>query len=243
MRYTFVKQHDITDCAAACMAMVCLHYKKETTITRLRDIMGTDIKGTNLIGLSKCAQELGFVSQAIKVDKEGFLSDYTLPAIANIVTKEGLSHFVVIFKITKKYVVYGDPAKDLMRVEIDEFYRNFTGSLLLLKPNNEFVSGKIKGTKMFERYIKLLLPQKKLFAYALLASLIVTLLGILSSLFNNIIYDEILPYQQKDVLKMMLAVFLGVNLTSIFVSFVRQLVLLHEVFFEQKNGRYYNTFF
>lgn len=45
MRYTVVKQHDITDCAAACMAMVCLHYKKETTITSLRDIMGTDIKG------------------------------------------------------------------------------------------------------------------------------------------------------------------------------------------------------
>lgn len=227
MRYTFVKQHDITDCAAACMAMVCLHYKKETTITRLRDIMGTDIKGTNLIGLSKCAEKLGFVSQAVKVDKEGFLSDYTLPAIANVVTKEGLSHFVVIFKITKKYVIYGDPAKDLMRVEIDEFYKTFTGALLLLKPNNEFVSGKLKGTKMFDRYIKLLLPQKKLFAYALLASLIVTLLGILSSVFNNIIYDEILPYQQKDVLKMMLAVFIGVNLTSIFVSFVRQWILLH----------------
>ncbi len=34
MRYTFVKQHDYTDCAAACMAMICMHYKKETTITR-----------------------------------------------------------------------------------------------------------------------------------------------------------------------------------------------------------------
>ena len=53
MKYTFVKQHDITDCAAACMAMVCLHYKKETTITRLRDVMGTDIKGTNLIGMRR----------------------------------------------------------------------------------------------------------------------------------------------------------------------------------------------
>ena len=227
MRYTFVKQHDITDCAAACMAMVCIHYKKETTLTRLRDIMGTDIKGTNLIGLSKCAEQLGFVSQAVKVDKEGFLSKYTLPAIANVITKEGLSHFVVIFKITKNYVIYGDPAKDLMRVEIETFYKNFTGTLLLLKPNNAFVSGKLKGTKMFDRYIKLLLPQKKLFAYALLASFIVTLLGILSSVFNNIIYDEILPYQQSDVLKMMLAVFIGVNFTSIFVSFVRQWVLLH----------------
>ena len=60
MRYTFIKQHDATDCAAACMGMVCLHYKKETTITKLRDMMGTDLKGTNLIGLSKCAEELGF---------------------------------------------------------------------------------------------------------------------------------------------------------------------------------------
>ena len=99
MRYTFIKQHDATDCAAACMGMVCLHYRKETTITKLRDLMGTDLKGTNLIGLSKCAEQLGFNCQAVKVDREGFLSRYTLPAIANVITKEGMSHFVVVFKI------------------------------------------------------------------------------------------------------------------------------------------------
>ena len=60
MKYTFVKQHDETDCAAASLAMVCLYYKKETTITRLRDLMGTDLKGTNLIGLSKCADKCIF---------------------------------------------------------------------------------------------------------------------------------------------------------------------------------------
>lgn len=107
MRYTFVKQHDATDCAAACFAMVCLHYKKETTIIKLRDLMGTDIKGTNLIGLSKCADELGFNSQAVFVDADGFVSEYTKPCIANIITDEGLSHFVVVFKVTKRYVIVG----------------------------------------------------------------------------------------------------------------------------------------
>ena len=29
MRYTYVRQHDTTDCAAACLAMVCLHYRPE----------------------------------------------------------------------------------------------------------------------------------------------------------------------------------------------------------------------
>ena len=227
MRYTFIKQHDATDCVAACMGMVCLHYRKETTITKLRDLMGTDLKGTNLIGLSKCAEQLGFNCQAVKVDREGFLSRYTLPAIANVITKEGMSHFVVVFRITKKYVIVGDPAKDIERISIDDFYKKFTGAMLLLKPNSEFEREKIKGTKLFDRYIKLLFPQKKLFIYALVASLLVTLLGILSSLFNNIIYDEILPYRQKDVLKIMLAVFLGISLTSTFVSFVRQWILMH----------------
>lgn len=227
MRYTFVKQYDSTDCAAACLAMICLHYKKETTITKLRDMMGTDLKGTNLIGLSNCADKLGFVSQAVRVDKEGFLSEYTLPAIANVITKEGLSHFVVVFKITKTHVIIGDPAKDLEKLEIDEFYKNFTGALLLLKPNEAFVGGKEKDTKMFSRYVRLLLPQKKLFLYAIIASFLLTALGILSSLFNNIIYDEILPYQQKDVLKVMLAVFLGVTITQTLISFVRQWILMH----------------
>lgn len=227
MRYTFVHQHDATDCAAACLAMVCLHYKKETTITKLRDMMGTDLKGTNMLGLSKCAEQLGFTSQAVRIDKEALQSKFTLPAIANVITKGGLAHFVVIFKITDKYIVIGDPAKDLMRVSIEEFYQNFTGALLLLIPNQEFSTGKVRGVKVLERYLRLLLPQKKLFFYGILASFLITLLGIVSSIFNNIIYDEILPYRQEDVLRMMMLVFLGVSVTQIVVSFVREWMMLH----------------
>lgn len=227
MKYTYVKQHDATDCAAACLAMVCLHYKKETTITKLRDMMGTDLKGTNLIGLSKCADELGFVSQAVRVDKEGFLSKYTLPAIANTITKEGMTHFVVIFKITDKYVVVGDPAKDLIRMKIDDFYKDFTGVLLILKPNEEFTQGKNKGEKVFDRYVRLLKPHKKLFIYGILASLILTILGIVSSLFNSVIYDEILPYKQENALNLLLIVFAGITITQVVISFVRQWMMIH----------------
>lgn len=227
MRYTFVQQHDATDCAAACLAMICLHYGKETTITKLRDKMGTDLKGTNLIGLSKCAEELGFTSQAVRVDREGFLSKYTLPAIANIVTKEGLSHFVVIFKITNKYVILGDPAKDLIRVEIDTFYKEFTGALLILKPNQQFIGGKEKNKKVFDRYMKLLLPQKKLFAYSILASVLLTIMGILSSLFNKILMDEILPYKLKNTLIMVMVVFTVLSVTQVAIGFIRQWMMIY----------------
>jgi len=227
MRYKFIKQHDATDCAAACLAMICLHYKKETTITKLRDKMGTDLKGTNLIGLSKCAEELGFSTQAVRVDREGFLSKYTLPAIANVITKEGLSHFVVVFKITDKHVIIGDPAKDLQRLEIDEFYKDFTGALLLIGPNQEFVTGKVKGDKTFNRFLKLLLPQKKLFVFSILASVILTALGIVSSLFNKIIMDEILPYKLKNMLVLVLIVFSVISITQVMVSYIRQWMMIY----------------
>lgn len=235
MRYTFVKQHDSTDCAAACLAMVCLHYKKETTITQLRDLMGTDLKGTNLIGLSKCADMLGFTSQAVRVDRDGFMSDFSLPCIANVITKEGLTHFVVIFKKIKKknedYLIIGDPAKDLIKVTVDEFYKEFTGVLLILMPNKNFSSGKNEKGKIFSRFVKYLTPHKKLFAYSIIASVLLTILGIVSSLFNKILMDEILPYKLKDPLLLVVIIFAVIALVQTVISFVRQWMM---IFLSQK---------
>ena len=266
MRYTYVRQHDSTDCAAASLAMVCLHYKKEITITRLRDMMGTDMKGTNLVGLQKAANELGFSTAAVRVDRENFLSDFTLPAIAQVITDQGLTHFVVIFKKTtikdddarrkhvvqeeerkadaskkykcKDYVVIGDPANELKKISLDEFYKNFTGVLLLLNPTAEFKGGtgkhKVEGKEeakaarnnMLKRYMDLLLPQKKLFAYAILSSVILTLIGIVSTVFNKAIMDEVLPYGLKSLLVSLIVVFSVVNLTSTLLSTVRQWILI-----------------
>ena len=266
MRYTYVRQHDSTDCAAASLAMVCLHYKKEITITRLRDMMGTDMKGTNLVGLQKAANELGFSTAAVRVDRENFLSDFTLPAIAQVITDQGLTHFVVILKKTtikdddarrkhvvqeeerkadaskkykcKDYVVIGDPANELKKISLDEFYKNFTGVLLLLNPTAEFKGGtgkhKVEGKEeakaarnnMLKRYMDLLLPQKKLFAYAILSSVILTVIGIVSTVFNKAIMDEVLPYGLKNLLISLIIVFSVVNLTSTLLSTVRQWILI-----------------
>ncbi len=270
MRYTYVRQHDTTDCAAACLAMVCLHYKKEVTITRLRDMMGTDLKGTNLVGLQKAANELGFTTAAVRVDRENFLSDFSLPCIAQVITDQGLAHFVVVFKKTtikddgarrkhmlkdaearkedeekgkkhkcKDYVIIGDPGTELKKISLDEFYKNFTGVLLLLNPTSEFKGGKLgkdgkdgkdgKSGKygMMKRYIDLLLPQKKLFFYAILSSIITTILGIASSMFNKILMDEVLPYGLNNLLVTLILVFSVVSITSTLIGFVRQWVLIH----------------
>lgn len=47
MRYFCIKQHDITDCGAACLATVAKQYGYSTSITKIREVAGTDTRGTN----------------------------------------------------------------------------------------------------------------------------------------------------------------------------------------------------
>ncbi len=56
-----IKQRDITDCGAACMASVAANYKLKLPVSRIRQIAGTDKKGTNVLGLLEAAQKLGLV--------------------------------------------------------------------------------------------------------------------------------------------------------------------------------------
>ena len=56
----YIQQLDETDCGAACIAMIASHYNLNKSVTSIREITGTDTKGTNLAGLIQGAQKLGF---------------------------------------------------------------------------------------------------------------------------------------------------------------------------------------
>ncbi|MDQ1140977.1 cysteine peptidase family C39 domain-containing protein [Pedobacter agri] len=49
---TVIKQHDVTDCGAACLASISIHYGLDLPIARIRQYAGTDKKGTNVPGLN-----------------------------------------------------------------------------------------------------------------------------------------------------------------------------------------------
>ncbi len=55
-----IKQHDITDCGATCLASISAHYKLLVPISKIRQYASTDKKGTNVLGLLEAAEKLNY---------------------------------------------------------------------------------------------------------------------------------------------------------------------------------------
>ncbi|HFE9851872.1 TPA: peptidase domain-containing ABC transporter [Enterococcus faecalis] len=225
-KYPVIMQHDTSDCAAAALSTICKFYKKDITIMKMREIIGTDTYGTSVHGIVKGAEKIGFEVKAVKVAINKLKSDYSLPAIAQVVTSAGLNHFVVINKIKKDTFYLSDPAKGLIEYPIKTFQKLFTGVLILLIPKSEFEVNRKKNSSMWQLFKQVMLPQKKLLFAVILTSFSLTVLGIISSLFSKVIFDEIIPYQLKKTLIIYIVVFGIIGLIQIFLNFFRSYVLL-----------------
>ena len=84
-----IKQLDITDSGAACLASVCAYYGLQVPIMKIRIYAFTDQKGTNILGMVEAAQRLGLSAKGVKGPYDA-LTSIPLPAIALVVVKDVL---------------------------------------------------------------------------------------------------------------------------------------------------------
>ena len=68
-RYICIKQHDIKDCGAACLATISKQYGLKIPISKIREVAGTDKQGTSAFGIIKATEQLGFTAKGVKVSK------------------------------------------------------------------------------------------------------------------------------------------------------------------------------
>jgi len=238
MRYYCVRQHDITDCGAACLATISKQHGLKTSITRIREVAGTDKQGTNAYGVIKAAEELGFEAKGVKGDKEAFFSDFPLPCIAHMIVDGALLHYVVVHKITKKKVIIADPGRGIVKLTPEEFFGGvheegkppkyqWSGILIFVTPTEAFHKGDETKGGLFARFFHLLKPQKKLLLHVFIASLLLTAIGILGSFYYKVLMDDILP---DGLMKTLHIVSLGVillNLFKVLLGAIRSQLLLY----------------
>jgi ATP-binding cassette, subfamily C, bacteriocin exporter len=220
MRYPIIHQHDATDCGPAVLAMIAAHHKKRVSLARLRELAGTDRRGTTLAGLSAAAEQVGFHPSPVRATLDA-LKDVPLPAVAHF-----QNHFVVLYKTTRRHLIIGDPALGLRKLTRDQFLKAWTGVMLLLTPTIRLrdAAGSKSGPA---RLCSLLLPHSRLFLDACLAAVSMTILGLSSSFFIQVLVDVVLVQGQTPTLNWLAAGMLLVTLARAGFLAVRSYLLAH----------------
>ncbi len=220
-----IKQRDITDCGAACLASIASHYKLKLPVSRIRQLAGTDKKGTNVLGLIKAAEKMGFTAKGVKGGSDA-LPKIPLPAIAHVIVKEVLQHYVVIYKVSATHVEYMDPGDGQMhKVAMAEFEKQWTGVLVLFAPNDDFVSRSEKVSN-FRRFVFLLQPHKSMLVQALFGAILYTILGLSTSIYIQKITDYVLVDGNTNLLNLLSVGMLVILLFQIFIGGAKTILML-----------------
>ncbi|KPM33327.1 ABC-type bacteriocin transporter [Croceitalea dokdonensis DOKDO 023] len=220
-----IKQHDITDCGAACLASIAAHYKLNFPIARIRQFAGTDKKGTNVFGLIKAAEKLGFDAKGVRGDFDS-LFKIPKPAIAHVIVKEKLHHYVVIYGATKKHILLMDPGTGKMEKRSHEdFKKEWTGVLVLLVPSQTFQTGNEK-VSVFSRFWFLLKPHKTVLAQAFFGAVAYTLLGFSTSIYIQKITDYVLIDGNLKLLNLLSVIMILLLVLKVFIGVFKDVFLI-----------------
>jgi ATP-binding cassette, subfamily B, bacterial HlyB/CyaB len=192
--YPFYAQHSAADCSAACLVMIGRYWGKEFNINRLRDLAHVSRDGASLNGLVNAAESLGFSSRPVEASLDR-LATQRLPAIAHW---EG-GHYIVVFEISRKYVIVGDPAVGQRKLTHSEFVKGWTGYCLLLEPT--LALKKSEGTSTdFWQLFQLVSPHKVVIAEIFIASIVLQLFGLVSPIFTQLILDRAILHKSASSL-------------------------------------------
>ena len=103
---TYIHQFDMTDCGAACLAMIASHYGRSLNIAEIRSAAGIDVIGTNVNGLIIVAKKYGLKAVPIKGSPDVFSKNLPVPFIAHMHIQRSqtdwINHYVVVSKIRNK---------------------------------------------------------------------------------------------------------------------------------------------
>lgn len=224
-----VKQRDITDCGAACLASVAEYYKLKLPVARIRQMAGTDKKGTNVLGLVEAASKMGFLAKGVRGEWDS-LFKIPKPAIAHVVIKKVLHHYVVLIKTKDKYIEVMDPSDGgLHKLTHEEFKEQWTGVLVLIAPGEKFVV-KNEKTSTQNRFWKLIKPSRNILLQSLIGALVFSVLGLAMSIYVGKLVDNVLPGGNLNLLNLL-------GIAMVIIIFLRLLLGFFQTVFILKTGQ------
>ena len=212
-RFPLVLQVDEMDCGAACLAMVCRHFGRRVSITRLRQLAHTAYDGTSLKALCSAANELGLAARGLKVSRR-HLDRMPAPAIVHWDDY----HWIVLVHVGRRSVRVADPAIGLRTIPRGEFERRWNGYAALFDYTEAFAKAP-EGRSSGAWAIPFITAHKGVLLQVLLLAVVASVLQMLLPVFTQVIVDRVVVERDVGLLNLVvagmlvaLAFMLGANL-------------------------------
>jgi ABC-type bacteriocin/lantibiotic exporter with double-glycine peptidase domain len=138
----FIEQHQKTECGLCCVAMVSSYYSHEISVKDLRNLKETGRDGTSFHNLIDLLEDIGFDVKSFRFPKNRIdtFTKIQVPAIALWESR----HFIVIEKVTSKFIWVVDPELGKLKYDLKEFSEGFSEYLISITSNDNVTKKKSK---------------------------------------------------------------------------------------------------
>ena len=225
---TAIRQHDLSDCAAACIASIARHYGQDIPLTVIREASGTSPAGTSLKGILDACRTLGFRAAGYKSDDKQLESLYGLsePVILHVVNRQEELHFVVLQSLTPRRARVMDPGLGkIVQIPTEELRKAWTGYLVTMTPEPDSrQAAALPRQRSIFQCLRVLSFRD--FGLMLAGSVIYIVAGLCTALFLQHIIDGILPENDRSELLKTGLLMLSVMVCTLLVGYGRILYSL-----------------
>ena len=226
---TDIRQHDISDCAAACMVSVARHYGRDLPLSVVRETAGTSQAGTSIKGILDACRENGFRAAAYKSEEKQLESLYGLaePVILHVVNRHGDLHFVVLYGLNGKQARVMDPERGkTVRMSFDKLKEQWTGYVVTMTPAPEQKGrpGEVPRKQGIFSCLRLLSGRE--FFLMLAGSVVYLMAGLCTALFLQYMIDRVIPSGESAALFRTGLLMLAIMLCTLLVGYGRILYAL-----------------
>lgn len=227
------RQLDQMDCGPTCLKMITDYFGKDFHLDYLREISFLQKGGASMAGLSQALASLGIESVGIKAHINELVSEVPLPAIAHW---EG-NHFLVVYKVNRKYIFVSDPAFGKIKYTHKEFIEKWgvddasTGVLLLVEPTEKFFQdedpdNEVEVKKGIGFLWEYLTPYKKYLNQVLLGLFLATLVQLMLPFLTQSLVDYGINYENVSFVYLIVIAQLFLFLTRAASTVIRDWILL-----------------
>ena len=151
-RYPIYRQDNNYSCGAYCIKMILKYYHYDIKTKEIKERCRLTSEGISVYGLICCLKSYHFDAKAYECDLKTLLSEAKLPCIIHIIN-ENMTHFVVLYQITKKYLLIGDPAQGLVKLTEKEVEKVFTGVCICIEHVGRYIIKKNQKEVGFKEFI------------------------------------------------------------------------------------------